>query len=184
MEDTNVGQKIAEYRKSKSLNIRELGKLAKVTPSMISQIERGLANPSINTLKLIAKALEVPLFTFFIDSVSTYDRVVRADKRKKIIFPDSRNFGYELLSPDLNGSIELALMTLTPNSCSSEEVMSHKGEEAALVIKGKIKLSLGDDEIILYTGDSVRIQPHDRHKWENIFDSDAEVVFAITPPSF
>ena len=184
MEEPNVGQKIVEYRKNKNLTIRELGALASVTPSMVSQIERGLANPSINTLKLIAKALEAPLFTFFMDSVSAYDQVVRSDKRKKMIFPESENFAYELLSPDLNGSIELALMTLTPNSRSSEQLMSHKGEEAALVIKGKIKLCLGDDEIILFTGDSVRIQPQNRHKWENIFDNDAEVVFAITPPSF
>ena len=46
MSDINIGEKIAQYRKRKGLSIRELAKLANVTPSLLSQIERGLANPS------------------------------------------------------------------------------------------------------------------------------------------
>ncbi len=184
MQDVNIGKKILEYRKSKNLSIRELAKLAQVTPSLLSQIERGLANPSINTLKIISKSLDVPVFTFFMASVDTNDLVVRGDKRKKMIFPESNNFTYELLSPNLKGSIEFALMKLTSDSHSSENLMSHEGEEAAFVIKGKVDLHLEDEVITLKQGDSVRIVPHMKHKWENSYDEDTDVIFAITPPSF
>ena len=69
MSDLNIGEKIAQYRKSKDLSIRELAKMADVTPSLLSQIERGLANPSVNSLKSIANALNAPLFTFFTSEV-------------------------------------------------------------------------------------------------------------------
>ena len=38
MSDINIGEKITQYRKSKGLSIRELAKLANVTPSLLSQI--------------------------------------------------------------------------------------------------------------------------------------------------
>ena len=40
--------------------------MADITPSMLSQIERGSANPSIQTLKVLAKALDVPTFSFYL----------------------------------------------------------------------------------------------------------------------
>jgi transcriptional regulator with XRE-family HTH domain len=184
MDDINIGKKIMEYRKSKNLNIRELATMASVTPSLLSQIERGVANPSINTLKVIASVLEVPLFTFFVSTVAAKDLIVRKEDRRGMVFPESHNFSYELLSPDLNGSLEMVLMTLTENSCSSEDSMGHEGEEAAYIVKGRIKLYLDDELVILNQGDSVRIPPHMKHKWENDFTETAEIVFAITPPSF
>lgn len=184
MDDINIGKKIMEYRKSKNLNIRELATMASVTPSLLSQIERGVANPSINTLKVISSVLDVPLFTFFVSSVAAKDLVVRHENRRGIVFPESHNFSYELLSPDLNGMLELALMTLTEDSCSSEHAMGHEGEEAAYVIRGRIKLFLDGEEVVLNKGDSVRIPPHMKHKWENTFSETAEILFAVTPPSF
>lgn len=82
MNDINIGEKIAEFRKAKNLSIRELANLSQVTPSLLSQIERGLSNPSINSLKLISKALDIPIFHFFLEPVNTKNLIVRADKRK------------------------------------------------------------------------------------------------------
>lgn len=184
MDDINIGEKILQYRKLKSFSIRDLANLTGVTPSLLSQIERGLANPSLNTLKTIAKALDVPIFTFFVTPVDTKELVVRSDKRKKTILPNSENVVYELLSPDLSGSIEFALMKLTPHSHSSEELMEHKGEEVAFILEGKIKLYLNNDDVILSVGDSIRIPGGIKHKWKNPYDTDTSIIFAITPPSF
>ncbi|MDO7204427.1 helix-turn-helix transcriptional regulator [Paraclostridium bifermentans] len=70
MSEVNIGEKISQIRKSKDLSVRDLSKLCGVTASMLSQIERGIANPSVNSLKSIASALNVPLFTFFTSEVS------------------------------------------------------------------------------------------------------------------
>lgn len=184
MDDINIGGKISEYRKMKNLSIRDLAKLTGVTPSLLSQIERGLANPSLNTLKTIGQALEVPLFTFFATPVITKDLVVKSDKRKKMILPGRENILYELLSPDLNGSIEFALMELTPNTDTSDEFLEHDGEEVAFVLDGRVNLYMDGNDILLDNGDSVRIPRGAHHKWENPYDTDARVIFAITPPSF
>ncbi|HOD75721.1 MAG TPA: helix-turn-helix transcriptional regulator, partial [Syntrophorhabdaceae bacterium] len=61
----DIGKKIREFRDAKSLNIKQLAELVECTPSLISQLERGKADPSISMLKRIAEALNVNIVDFF-----------------------------------------------------------------------------------------------------------------------
>ena len=184
MSEVDISKNITEYRKSKNLTIKELANLIGSTPSLLSQIEKGSANPSINTIKQISKALDIPLFNFFINDESTENLVVRSDNRKKIMFAEDDSFAYELLTPNSQGAIEFILMKVPPKKSSSKELFSHKGEEVAYVVKGSVNLHLMNTIIELNCGDSVKIPPHSKHKWENMNDLECEVVFAVTPPSF
>ncbi|WP_217563025.1 cupin domain-containing protein [Paenibacillus sp. GbtcB18] len=181
MENIDIGKKVEKYRKAKDFSIRELAKLAEITPSMLSQIERGLANPSIQTLKVLAKTLEVPTFSFFMEETNTDDLVVRSNNRKKMVMD---NISYELVSPDCTGNLATAIMNLPPNTASSEKQMEHKGEEVAFVLEGKIKVFLDDEEYVLEPGDSVKIPAQMKHKWENNFNEHAAILFSVTPPAF
>ncbi|WP_195940091.1 helix-turn-helix domain-containing protein [Romboutsia sp. 1001713B170131_170501_G6] len=184
MNEVDISRNITEYRKRKNLTIKELANLTGVTPSLLSQIEKGTSNPSINTLKQISKALDIPLFNFFINDNPTENLVVRKDSRKKIMFAEGDSFAYELLTPNSQGTIEFMLMKIPKGESSSKELFSHKGEEVAYVIKGCVSLHLMSTVIELNCGDSVKIPPHSNHKWENNTDEDCEVIFAVTPPSF
>ncbi len=184
MNEVDISKNISEYRKRKDLTIKELANLIGSTPSLLSQIEKGSANPSLNTIKQISKALDVPLFNFFINDDSTENLVVRKDSRKKIMFAEDDSFAYELLTPNSQGDIEFILMKVPPKKSSSKELFSHKGEEVAYVVKGCINLHIMNSLIELNCGDSVKIPAYSKHKWENIGDVECEVVFAVTPPSF
>jgi len=181
MENIDIGKKVEKFRKAKGLSSRELAKLAEITPSMLSQIERGLANPSIQTLKVLAKTLNVPTFSFLLEEIVTEDLIVRSNKRKKIIID---NLTYELLSPDFTGNLATALMKVPSNTSSSENPLEHRGEEVAYILEGKIKLYLDEDEYVLEAGDSVKIPANLKHKWENNFVENAVVLFSVTPPAF
>lgn len=179
MDNIDIGEKISHIRKQKSLSIRDLAKLAEVTPSLLSQLERGLSNPSLNTIKAISKALDVPLFTFFIDEVDNKELIVRKDNRKKVIFPKNNDIVFEVLSPESANSVEFAIVNLVENSTISNELMSHKSIELAYVLEGKVKIYIENDEFILETGDSVTIPPGTNHRWENPFNKLARIIFSI-----
>ncbi|MED0962247.1 XRE family transcriptional regulator [Bacillus paramycoides] len=181
MENIDIGKKIEKQRKEKDLTSKELAKMAEITPSMLSQIERGSANPSIQTLKVLAKALDVPTFSFLLEETNTEDLIVRSTKRKKMIID---NVSYELLSPDFTGNLATTIMTIPQNTASSENVLEHKGEELAFVLDGKITLYLNEEEYILETGDSVKIPAYLNHKWVNQFEENAVVLFSVTPSIF
>jgi transcriptional regulator with XRE-family HTH domain len=181
MEENEIGRKIAEYRKGKGLTSRELAKLTDITPSMLSQIEKGTVNPSLQTLKLLAKNLDIPMFMFFMEETNTKSLVVRNKNRKKMVVD---NLTYELLSPDFNGNLASVIMNLPPNTQSSEKLWGHKGEEIAYVLTGKVKIHLNDEEYTLDTGDSVKIPTNLKHKWKNPFIEETNILFSVTPPIF
>lgn len=179
MSEINIGEKISLYRKKNGLSIRDLAKLSDVTPSLLSQIERGLANPSVNSLKSIASALNVPLFTFFITDVDKKDLIVRANNRKKVILPESNNVIYEMLSPGLTDNLEFAIMNLPAKTSSCEEGISHNGYEIAFILEGKVDLFLDGEKFTLDKGDSIKVPVGTNHKWQNSYNFEAKVIFAV-----
>ena len=75
----NIGEKIKEIRKSKKITQSALAG-QKITRNMLSAIERGTANPSLETIEYIAKKLSTPLAYFFSDS----DNLFFYEKEKSI----------------------------------------------------------------------------------------------------
>ena len=179
MNDLNIGEKIAQFRKKQNLSIRDLAKLAEVTPSLLSQIERGLANPSVNSLKSISSALNVPLFTFFMSEVDKKDLIVRHNNRKKVILPGSDNVTYDILIPSSNDNLEFAIMNLEAKTSSCVDMIHHNGYEIAYVLEGEATLYLDEDTFILYKGDSVKVPAGTKHKWENKSTEVTKVIFAV-----
>lgn len=185
MVSLELGAKIRNYRKAQGLSMQELAKKIDITPSMLSQIERDLANPSINTLKLISSALNIPLFQFFTTSNPQEDLIVRKDSRKALRTPTATaSYEYELLTPDTTGSIEFVLQKFKANSDSGDAVQTHGGEEVAYVVSGQLLLTLDQTEFMLYSGDSARIPAMTPHIWSNPTNDDAVLIFAVTPPCF
>ena len=184
MEDLNIGKKIQELRTRKALSIRKLSSIAGITPSMLSQIENEQVNPSINTLRAFADALEAPLYHFFREE-SEDQPVVTPNLRKTIGRKDEPDVLYELLTPDTRGSIEFCMMVIPASSSSSSHAQSHVGEEVAFLYSGEtVELEIDTRRFTLRQGDSVRIPPQAQHIWHNHTNAPVQVIFAITPPSF
>lgn len=61
----DIGRRLAAHRGARGMRVAELAREVGVTPSLISQIERGLSRPSVSTLFAIAQALDVPVDAFF-----------------------------------------------------------------------------------------------------------------------
>ena len=184
MENLNIGSKVQEYRTLRKYSLRKLADLAELTPSMLSQIENNTTNPSINTLKAIAAALDVPMFKFFLDDQPVSDKLVVRKGNYMTLGHSTEGVTYQLLTPDLSGQIEFCLMEITPRSVTASKARSHRGEEVAYVISGSVDLMLDGHRVSLNAGDSVRIPVGMEHVWTNNTDALATVIFAITPPSF
>lgn len=178
-----VGRAVRSERRKKGLSVREAAALIGITPSHLSQIERGVTNPSLTVLRKTADALGIPLTTFFTHSLGPEQVVVRAQRRPQLRLPGSEVV-YELLSPRIQSQVELCRVTIEPGGETVSEPMSHGGEETALVLRGRMRLYMGRAEVELSNGDSVYIPPHVPHRWVNVGTEQAEIVFAVSPPMF
>jgi transcriptional regulator with XRE-family HTH domain len=187
-----LGQKLRAARKAAGMTLLDLSQTAGVSQSLISQVERGLASPSITTLRRFAAALGVPIASLFVEhgSTSTAEReldgrqiVVREDERKGLSVPRSK-VKYELLTPDLNRTIEFLRIEYSPHSRTHPEPMSHPGEENALCLEGSVVVTIEGKEFVLNVGDSISFDSGRVHQVENRTHAPAVLVSAITPPSF
>lgn len=176
------GAKIRKLRQEQSISIEQLAEMTKLSTGLISQVERNITGPSVTTLWKIAKALNVSI-NYFFDEYEEMDCVVRKDKRKKIILPNSK-ITYELLSPNLKGKIEHLLVEIEPGEYNTKELICHEGEECGYIIKGTLKVKLGDKEYILEEGDSIYFDSSIPHRYINVGNEKVISLWAMTPPSF
>lgn len=182
-----LGKNIKNFRISQNLSLKKLAEKVDVSPSMLSQIESGKANPSLNTLKLISQHLKVPMFTLFIEE--DVDRPILVKKNDRIHITnkgeDSKyKLSYDLLSPDTKGDLQLCEMKLSAYQYNSDNFNFHNGEEVAVCTLGKIELILENKTITLETGDSVRIPRKTKHRWKNPSKTTCAIIFSISPPIF
>lgn len=177
-----LGSKIREMRKSQNMSLAQLADKVDKTSSYLSQVERGLAEPSITALREISKALDVPIFYFLVED-EEHNAVVRKNERKQLGYPNS-NSTVELISPDLNHQMELIEVRLDPGESTVDMPLSHQGEECTLVLEGKLDIKIGDQNYILEPGDSIYYLASIPHRLLSIGNEPLVFVSAITPPNF
>ena len=190
-EEFNVGNKIRNLRKQKKMNAKELAQDAGISYGMLSLLESGSTQGSVETLRKIAKVLDTTLAHLFtnensINEIITDESmiIVRKDKRRKISFPDPL-YTCELLVPNLQGDIEFLLVHLEAQRITNDILPHTKGgEECNYVLKGEIVITLQDNEDVLAEGDCIRFNPEIPHKIENKTDKQASYLSVITPVSF
>lgn len=187
--DLWLGTQLRSLRKAKGLSLAQVGASAGLSIGMVSQIERGLASPSIRSLRKLADALDVPVAWFFHADAgrpeSELKMIVRREDRRQLRLPtvgtNADLVVMDLLTPDLSGDIQLLMMTLEPGFTSGE-THKHRGEEAGLVVAGTLRLWHGEQEFLLNTGDSFRFSSTVPHRYANASEGPTEVVWVLSPP--
>ncbi len=165
------------------MRLADLAERTRLSAGFLSQVERGIINPSINSLRRIALALDTTLSSFFDEPQSNSGPIVRKEQRRVLIQKDSR-LTYQLLSSDRDHRIEFLLTRLEVGAKSASSPMAHKGDEAALVLQGGCAFELGKDRYDLREGDSIYITENTPHRFINTGSVPLIFVSAISPPGF
>jgi quercetin dioxygenase-like cupin family protein len=94
------------------------------------------------------------------------------------------NLVYELLTPHMNGRLAMIRAQVAAGWSNEREPYLHEGEECVLVTRGELRISLAGDLYTLHEGDSLTYDPSLPHWYHNATDYDAQIIGAMTPPSF
>ena len=177
------GSTVRALREQRGLTIAALARQVGISAAAISQIESAAVQPSVTTLRKLAAALGVPVFRFFLPADSPAASVVRRGERKTLGLART-GARYELLTPSLQGRLEVMEITMDPGQASAPERISRPGEECLVIISGRGTLELGDDVIDLRAGDAATFQASLPHLLRNTGRRPLLALSAITPPSF
>jgi transcriptional regulator with XRE-family HTH domain len=183
--ELQIGEQIRELRRIKGMTLQRVADAVGISTGYLSQIERNRSNLPIGVLKRIADLLGVHMNWFFQPETAgppeERDVIVRGGRRRKMSFTGT-GIGEELLSPNLNGPLELLLSTIAPGSDS--DYYSHDGVEAGLVVEGTLDLWVGERQFRLETGDSFSFKSTVPHRCANPGATPTRVVWVITPPHY
>ena len=178
-----VGVRIRELRTARGMTLTELARTAGLSAGLISQVERGLTDPILETLRRVARVLDVPLFSLFREPEAEPGAVVvRQDRRMQVSSPHG-GISYQRLSPG-SGKLELLEGTLEPGAASSAEPWSHPSEECVAVQEGRLLVEVGPQRYELGPGDSCYFDSRSPHRYVNPTERPTVFLVAIAPPSY
>jgi transcriptional regulator with XRE-family HTH domain len=178
--DQVLGKRIRAVRLRRGLSVAELATQAGVSKSLVSQIERGIAAPSIDTLRRVASALQLPVFSLFMGEAHS-GMVVRRDERRVVRYSGTRATR-EVLSPTLSGRMVVLWVTF-PAGEDGREPVRHVGEECVVVLRGSLEVQLADERVVLEVGDSMTFDAEVPHAFRNSTNEETEILTAISPPN-
>jgi transcriptional regulator with XRE-family HTH domain len=182
-----LGRQIRDLRKAKGVTLQDLASNIDRSLGWLSQIERGISPVSISALDAIAQALGVELSWFFAPGAppdpEELGMVVRKRHRRVLDFYGS-GVHEELLTPTFGNQLLLMETTFAPGSSTGDRDRERRGDEAGLVIRGTLQLSVEGRTLLLKAGDSFAFNRKGPHRCHNPGKTPTVVLWVVTPPSY
>ncbi len=178
-----VGKKLKSIRLKNDMTIQGLAEKSKVSSNMISRIERGLTIPSVEILMKLAGVFEKSI-NYFVEEVVTTHEVVFSSPghRDKTVYDDEHNMHTESFTSGLRDpQFTSFYCTVQKGGTSGEQNMYHPGDELIFILDGTLRVNIAGETHILQAGDSLSFKSHLPHRWDNIGEGEARVIWTLSP---
>jgi len=181
MDESNLGARVRELRVLRQMSTRELARRASISAGYVSQIENGQANTSLDVVRRIAAAFGVQWMELF-SAQPALGAVLRRSERPTLSASNSvRHFS--ITQPPL-GNVEVLVSEYEPGHGEGSENYTHgDSQEICMILRGRFRFRLGNEEFVLEAGDSIDYRTSTPHSIINIDDSAGEALWVVTPPS-
>jgi transcriptional regulator with XRE-family HTH domain len=178
-----LGGKIRALRQRLKRTLDYTAGAAGISKPFLSQVERGLAKPSITSLNGIASALGVAV-QYFVDTPGEQRPVCRGDQLKFFRFAESPNLFAQLTRGSPSQQLEAILVRFPPEQRRPTDMPTSAAEELLYVISGEVSLTLEGETFVLQAGDSAHYQSTLPHGWINSQRMEALALWVGTPKLF
>ncbi len=175
-----MGARLRTLRTSQGLSLAEVADAVGISVGFLSAIERSQMSASVGTLRKLARYYKLNILDFFDAASETNPHLVRPGERKQLdagtgVRMDLLAWGNTVMEPHL--------FTIA-SGAGSGDAYAHEGEEFIFVLKGKLSISLQDQDYVLKPGDSFYFESSMPHSWRNLGPSETVVLWVNTPPTF
>lgn len=165
----NIGQRLKEIRKSKSITIQKLSQFTDLSVGYLSNLERNQASPTLSNLQRICVALGISIR----DLLSPSD-----EKRTLIRYNDQLSYDYDEYKLKIRrldfgkkrGIYEFSTYEPEPADAPPSWGL-HPYAEVGVVLEGRMEVNIDGTIYILETGDSIYIKPNLYHTIRNVGDT-------------
>jgi transcriptional regulator with XRE-family HTH domain len=182
-EKRRLGLEIKTRRTELNMSLRDLATMTGLSPTFISSLERGIGNPTLDSLRKVANALNAPIFRL-IGGAADRSPVVRQGERKHLTLPPA-HVRFEIMTPTLTR--KMVAFQVRATSAEGDLVvqpLAEPTEEFLLVLAGRLRIVLAGEAYELEPGDSAYFEGRELESLHVVSDGEACYISAITPPVF
>jgi transcriptional regulator with XRE-family HTH domain len=177
--DQQIGSGLRSLRRARKLSLEDMAARTQLSIGFLSQIERGLSSPTLRALAGMADALGVGLGDLFPANGPASDEttIVRGAGRSELQLWRS-GIRKQLLTPQSEGAkLNVYIVEMEPGASTGEELYTHRGEEAGLVMSGAMQLVIEAESWTLQEGDSFRFLSARPHRFANVAEGETRVLW-------
>jgi transcriptional regulator with XRE-family HTH domain len=182
-DELELGKRIRAAREARGASLRSVAATAGVSESFLSQVERGVASPSVASLRAIAGALDTSIAAFFEEGGDISGTLVRAADRRTLSYP-GRRIEDMLVTPRTSKHLQVIWSHVGPDSGAAEPYTHESDEECVIVMRGRLDVWVDGERFAMEEGDSLVFESRRPHRSWNPTDDEVEVLWILTPPSF
>jgi XRE family transcriptional regulator, regulator of sulfur utilization len=179
-----IGETIHRLRQAKNMSMDELCVRAGVSKSMLSQIERNQANPTVAIVWRLAGALDVPIGELLLvekPQVPTV-QVIGAHAHPSLSSPDGK-CTLRILGPlDLAGKFEWYALSIEPNGCLESQPHEPGSRENLTVLSGALDVTSGASIERVKPSETARYAADVPHAIRNAGRTRVEAVLVVIHP--
>lgn len=180
--DADIAGRLSAMRTAHGLTQRDLARRSGLSHTTIAKIEKGEMSPTVASLQKIAASFRLPVTAFFVDDARAEEDVFYAREELtclKLGKHTIRQIGGNLA----RHALQMMEDTYEPGGDTGEAMLSHAGEEAGIVIRGELEVTVGERVRILKAGEAYFFESRIPHRFRNLGAETCVVVAANTPPS-
>ncbi|NEB78404.1 helix-turn-helix transcriptional regulator [Streptomyces sp. SID14478] len=169
---TGVGPRLRALRKERGATLSGLSETTGISVSTLSRLESGLRRPSLELLLPIARAHQVPL-----------DELVGAppvgDPRVRL--KPIQHFGRTMIPLTRQPGGLQAYKVIEPTRQVEPDPRTHEGYEWIYMLSGKLRLVLGDHDVVLGPGEAAEFDTRVPHWFGSTGEGPAEFLSLFGP---
>ncbi|WP_235914745.1 helix-turn-helix domain-containing protein [Brucella tritici] len=179
-----VGETLRLRRQMRGMSLKQVAEPAGISVGMLSQVERGLAAPSIKTLRAICSAMDMPVNWLFHRDNNLENQanefIVQSNSRRSLTYNDGALIK-ELLTPDTQPQIQMLRFLMEPGADSGEPYSNADGGKCGLVLRGTLGLELDERQFVINTGDSFAFPARSMVRFWTVGETTCEVIWVVSP---
>ena len=184
-EPPRVGDRLSALRQTRALSLDELSRKAGVSKSMLSQIERAQANPTVAVVWRLANALGVPIADLLgaapVPEAPAITRVA-AHAAPSLRSPDGL-CELRILGPvELAGQFEWYALSLQAGGVLDSQAHEPGTQEHLTLTSGRMEVSVADSSQPLKPGETARYAADKPHRIRNTGKAAASAWLVVIHP--
>jgi transcriptional regulator with XRE-family HTH domain len=179
----DVGARLRSIRQMHGLSQRELARRAGVTNGLISLVEMNRVSPSVSSLKKLLDGIPMSLADFFTGDFTRQSPIFFSGE--ELLELGNEAVSLRLVAAQRPGrQLTVLHERYAPGAETGEEMLSHRGEEAGVVIRGRIEVTVGSTTRVLGPGEAYYFASNLPHRFHNPGREPCELISCSTPPTF